>query len=70
MNNLLQLDFAINIWIFGNFPFFADHRGRVQGLSKNVSNVIDLYHNMKINGRGQYDPPPSRKPVCKPEVSG
>jgi len=39
-----------NIWIFANLPFFADYCSRAQGLSKNASNVIDVYHNKKIEG--------------------
>jgi len=31
------------------------------------SNVIDLYHNRKIEGGGQFYPPP-RQPVSKPDV--
>ena len=43
---------------------FADYWSRAQGLSKNVSNVIDLYHNKKIEGGG----PSSREPVMKPDI--
>ena len=37
-------------------------------LSKNVSNVKDLYHNKKMEGGGINLTPPPRQPVSKPEV--
>ena len=64
----LRIDFAINIWIFENRPFFADFcRSRAQGVSKNVSIVIDLYHNKKNEGVVNLTPSP-REPVMKPDV--
>ena len=51
---------------FCKFAFFSNCWGRAQGLFINVSNVIDLYHNKKIGGGGQFDPP--RQPVSKPDV--
>jgi len=38
--------------------FYADYWGIAQGLSKNESNVSDLYQNKKIEGQ----------PVSKPDV--
>ena len=41
--------------MFANFKFAI-----IEGLSKNVSNVIDLcYKKKKARGGGQYYPPPS-----------
>ena len=55
----LRIDFAINIWIFENRPFFADFcRSRAQGVYKNVSIVIDLYHNKKNEGVVNLTPSP------------
>ena len=63
--NLLQFPFFflhIFCWItrfckkyldFRKFAFFADNWSRAQGLSKNVSNVIALYHYKKIEGAGR-----------------
>ena len=39
-----------------------------QGLLKNVSNVIYLYHNKKIEGWSIRTPSPPRQPVSKPDV--
>jgi len=43
--------------------FLADYWNRAQGLSKNVSNVIDLDHNKKIEGGGNWPPPPVSQSV-------
>ena len=48
--------------------FFADYWDSAQGLSKNVSNVMDLYHKKKIERGGQFNPPPPpMQPVSKPD---
>ena len=52
-NFCLLTRFPINIWIFINLPFFSsDYWSRARGLSENISNVIDLCHNKKIEGEG------------------
>ena len=45
----------------------SDYQKRAQGLSKHVLNVIDLYHNKKIEGVGSWDPPQTI--LGKPDVS-
>ena len=47
-------------------PFFADYLSRAQMLLKNVSNVIDLNHNKKIEGGVRLTPPPEL--IMKPDV--
>ena len=64
----LETRFHNKIWIFANLPFFfehlnfEDHWCRAQGLSKNVSNVLDLYHNKKKKGGANLSPSP-RQPA-------
>ena len=38
---------------------FSDYLSKAQGLSENVSNIIDLYHIREIEG-GPWEPPPPR----------
>ena len=49
--------------------FFADYESKAQGLSKSVSDVIDLCHNKKIEGGGVTGTPPHADYFGKPDVS-
>jgi len=63
----------MNIWNFETCNFFADYLSRAQGQSKNVSNVIDLYHIKKRGGgspgSGIPPPRPLQTILGKPDVN-